>query len=145
MVRKRNTRQLTVKSTEQLSTHMRRVTLAGDDLNGFPPDAAGGYIKLLFPGETPDKPVLRTYTVSRQRYDPNELDIDFMLHVNPDGDVGGVAAAWAACEFKSMQKIRQFVRDEKAVPKSHRYISSYWKKGLKEEAHRIAKKEDAAN
>lgn len=253
MARKRNARLLTVKSTEQLTTHMRRVTLAGEDLDGFPSDVEGGYVKLLFAGETADQPVLRTYTVSQQRYSPNELDIDFMLHVNPDGDVGGVAAAWAtsvqvgeqigimgpgpattintdaqwfllaadmtalpamtanlkhlpddakghlvieiiseddkqtlptpngiditwvindspgseqslladaiqqldwptgsaavwvACEFKSMQRIRQFVRDEKTVPKSHRYISSYWKKGLQEEAHKIAKKEDASN
>jgi NADPH-dependent ferric siderophore reductase len=55
----------------------------------------------------------------------------------------GQVAIWAACEFKSMKKIRRYFREEKAVEKSQLYISSYWKKGLKEEQHKLVKRDDA--
>ena len=55
----------------------------------------------------------------------------------------GRAAVWAACEFKTMKRIRHYLRDERDVPKSRLYVSSYWKRGLQEEAHKIAKREDA--
>lgn len=54
----------------------------------------------------------------------------------------GQVAIWTACEFKTMKKIRQYYRDQRAVQKSHLYISSYWKKGLKEEEHKMAKRAD---
>ena len=56
----------------------------------------------------------------------------------------GEVAIWAACEFKTMKKLRQFFRVDKAIERSHLYISSYWKQGLKEEDHKIVKSEDAA-
>ena len=55
----------------------------------------------------------------------------------------GQVAVWTACEFKTMKKIRQYYREDRAVGKSHLYISSYWKQGLKEEEHKEAKKEDS--
>ena len=57
----------------------------------------------------------------------------------------GRVSVWTACEFKTMKKIRQYYREARHVPKSNLYISSYWKKGLTEEAHKVAKKEDAAD
>ena len=54
----------------------------------------------------------------------------------------GQAAVWTACEFKTMKKIRQYYREARAIPKSHLYISSYWKQGLKEEEHKVVKRED---
>ncbi len=56
----------------------------------------------------------------------------------------GQVAVWAACEFKTMKKIRQYLREDKEVEKSRLYVSSYWKQGLKEEEHKVVKKEDAA-
>lgn len=55
----------------------------------------------------------------------------------------GQASVWTACEFKTMKKARQYYREEKALDKAHVYISSYWKQGLKEEEHKVVKKEDA--
>lgn len=55
----------------------------------------------------------------------------------------GQVSIWTACEFKTMKKIRQFYREEKTVQKPNLYISSYWKKGLQEEEHKLAKREDA--
>jgi NADPH-dependent ferric siderophore reductase len=251
MAQKRKARELTVTAASQLTLNMRRLTLHGEDLASFPEDAAGGYFKLVFPGDDPEKPVLRTYTVAQYRASSNEIDVDFMLHTSSNGSVAGVAApwavqaqvgdkigifgpgpathintdtdwfllaadmtalpalvatlkylpsnakgyivieiiaegdqqelpapdgleviwvinpepgsddsplnstiknltwldgtvaVWAACEFKTMRKNREYFKQERNVEKSHLYISSYWKKGLQEEEHKIAKRDDA--
>ena len=56
----------------------------------------------------------------------------------------GKLAAWVACEFKTMRKIRQYLKVERAIEKSHLYISSYWKRGNTEEEHKVAKQTDAS-
>ncbi|MFK7854820.1 MAG: siderophore-interacting protein [Granulosicoccus sp.] len=252
MAKKRIARQLLVSNVAQLTPNMRRVTLQGEDLANLPEDAEGGYFKLNFPGQEPDRPTLRTYTISKHRPELQEIDVDFMLHTSSDGSSSGVAAAWAtqtrigdkmaifgpapatyindqadwflmaadmtglpalmanipklasdacgyivieimsiedqqeliiptgmeliwvvnpepgsdqsplnhaikelewlegkvaiwcACEFKTMRKNRQYFREDRSVDKSHVYISSYWKKGLQEEEHKIEKSKDAA-
>lgn len=249
--KKRVARELTVKSAKNLTANMRRVTLHGDALTGFPADAEGAYIKLLFEQAEHEKPVMRTYTVSEQRSAQNEIDVDFMLHGNQEAATHGVAAAWslvakpgdkmsifgpgpakfinldaecflliadmtalpaltanlkllpenargkafieilsaadkqdlskpenveliwvlndapgseqsplfhaveesewqegllavwAACEFKTMKKIRHLLRTDRGVEKSHLYISSYWKKGDTEEQHKVSKQADS--
>ncbi|MFT5115465.1 MAG: NADPH-dependent ferric siderophore reductase [Parasphingorhabdus sp.] len=55
----------------------------------------------------------------------------------------GKVAAWVACEFKTMKKIRSYLKVERGIEKSHIYISSYWKKGDTEEEHKITKQVDA--
>jgi NADPH-dependent ferric siderophore reductase len=55
----------------------------------------------------------------------------------------GAVAVWVACEFKTMKKIRQYLKVDRGVEKSHLYISSYWKKGNTEEEHKAAKQADA--
>jgi len=251
--KKRKARVLTVSNTIQLTPNMLRVTLHGEALASFPEDAEGNYFKLTFPGDNPDKPIMRTYTVAQYRADKNEIDVDFMLHTKPDGSTNGVAAqwatqakqgdtmgifgpgparlinthadwfllaadmtalpalttnlktlpqnakgyvvveiiakedqqaltlpggmeviwvvnaepgsnssplhkaiieldwlpgqaaVWAACEFTTMKKIREYFKQDRKVEKSHLYVSSYWKKGLQEEDHKIAKREDESN
>ena len=241
---------LTVKSATNLTPNMRRVTLQGEALAGFPEHAEGAYIKLLFKQMGNHKPVMRTYTVAEQRSDQREIDVDFMLHSGNDGTASGIAApwsvaakpgdemsiagpgaakfintdaeyfllaadmtalpaltvnlkrlpedaqgqvfieilseadkqdlakpnqiainwvinndpgsdktplfyaiaqaelpanrlaAWVACEFKTMKKIRQHLKDDRGIEKSHLYISSYWKKGDSEEMHKVAKQQD---
>ena len=54
-------------------------------------------------------------------------------------------AAWVACEFKTMKKIRDYLKKERGLEKSHIYISSYWKKGDTEEQHKITKQADSAS
>lgn len=56
----------------------------------------------------------------------------------------GQPAVWTACEFNTMRALRQFFKQEKAIPKSHLYISSYWKIGSSETQHKVAKREDEA-
>jgi NADPH-dependent ferric siderophore reductase len=89
---------------------MRRITLGGADLAGFPAGSEGAHIKLLFPplaGEAPVlpmlgergpvwpegavRPVVRTYSVARIDAQAQELDVDIVLH----GDEGP-ASRWAS-------------------------------------------------
>jgi len=102
-------RLLRVLRVADLTPHMRRFTLGGEDLLGFPSGCEGAHIKLLFPeraGETPvlpslgergpvwpehaARPHVRTYTVVRIDPESNEIDVDIVLH----GD-DGPASRWA--------------------------------------------------
>lgn len=56
--------------------------------------------------------------------------------------LSGEVAVWAACEFDGMRALRQFFKQESNVPKSHCYISSYWKNGIAEDQHKKVKKVD---
>ncbi|WP_064748236.1 siderophore-interacting protein [Lysobacter antibioticus] len=103
-------RLLRVARIVQRSPQMRRITLSGADLAGFPGGCEGAHIKLLFPavaGEAPalpgmgergpvwpadaPRPHVRTYTVARHDPQACELDVDIVLH----GD-DGPASRWAA-------------------------------------------------
>lgn len=103
-------RLLQVLRVTQLTPHMRRITLGGDELAGFPSGRAGSHVKVLLPRAGQDKPVLptpgpdgpqwppaeqrpiaRTYTIRRFDAAAGELDVDFVLHGH-----AGPAAQWAA-------------------------------------------------
>lgn len=51
--------------------------------------------------------------------------------------------SWVASEFSAMRLMRTYLREEKALPPTELYISSYWKCGVNEDSHKIAKREDA--
>ncbi len=55
----------------------------------------------------------------------------------------GKVYAWAACEFSAMQRLREYLRHERGLNSGELYLSSYWKSGLTEDAHKVAKREDA--
>ena len=57
----------------------------------------------------------------------------------PDGRLAG----WAACEFSSMRKLRDYLRGELGLGAADLYISSYWKHGLVEDEHKQVKRADA--
>jgi NADPH-dependent ferric siderophore reductase len=101
-------RTVTVRRAERLAPHMVRVTLQGDELEGFETPAPTQHLKLIIPEPGQDRPVLpdpslprgavapgqprplmRTYTI--RRYEPavRELDIDVVLHG------AGAASSWA--------------------------------------------------
>lgn len=98
-----------VARVETISPRMRRITLAGDQLDGFTSAAPDDHVKLFFPVPGQEKPVLpdpdaigrgeragtvppivRDYTP--RRFDPErrELVVEFVIH----GD--GPASGWAA-------------------------------------------------
>lgn len=89
-----NHRILTVQRITQVTPNMRRITFGGAGLADFPEGYEGGYIKLLFPDEprsTPDRPVMRTYTILAHDVESGTVSVDFALH----GDSGGIATDWA--------------------------------------------------
>ncbi len=253
-------RNLEIVRTSDITPNMKRITLGGKALEGFPEKQEGSYIKLWFPwpGEheisMPDAnqprgpgngPMMRTYTIRRFDSASLELDIDFALHgdegpasrwamyaqpgdritisgpgsgtmidpaadwffmvgdmtalpaltanlkllpdnargyfvmevlhesdiqelarpeniemhwmVNPSpgtGDSGlldrvrqlafldGRPFVWAACEFNTMRALRHYFRQEKQVERFHVYASSYWKKGVSEDEHKLLKRQD---
>lgn len=99
-------RTLTVKRITDVTPSIRRITLTGDELNGFVSSAPEDHVKVFFPlpGQTKPliptiiegKPVLPEGAIGRdytpKRYDPltNELDLEFVLHKK------GPASLWAA-------------------------------------------------
>src|SRR4051812_44974490 len=93
--RKRGPPRMTkVRSVERLTPRVIRVTVEGDELEGFGPPNPGGHIKLFFDpawnpkDESQPRPPSRTYTP--RKFDPaaKTLAIEFVLH----GD--GLAAGW---------------------------------------------------
>lgn len=92
---RKTVRTLVVKSAINLTPNMRRVTLHGDELTGFPEQSEGAYIKLLFNQDGSEKPVMRTYTVALQRSEANEIDVDFVLHASDDSSGDGIAGPWS--------------------------------------------------
>lgn len=104
-------RDLEVLRTAELSPSMRRVTLGGEELEGFLDQHTGPNIKVFVPRRGQGRPVLpqldpetgryrwpepevrptmRTYTVRRYDESRGELDIDFVMHGER-----GVASNWA--------------------------------------------------
>ncbi len=103
-------RLLQVLRVTAITPHMRRITLGGEALAGFPSGRQGSHVKVFIPrpGQRqpslptlgPDGPIWppkevrpfsRTYTIRHYDASAGELDLDFVLH----GD-HGPASAWAA-------------------------------------------------
>lgn len=87
---------------------------------------------------------------------PANLELIWVVnpHPDPSGEVllervkqldwlDGQPAVWAATEFQSMRNLRAYFKQERQVPKSHLYVSSYWKMGNSEDQHKVAKRQDA--
>ncbi|MER5293760.1 siderophore-interacting protein [Streptomyces pharetrae] len=112
---------LQVVRTERLGPSLVRVTFAGDDLAAFHSDGCDQSLSLFLPQPGQDAPVvpvelgedwwkgwmalpddvravMRSYTLRSLRRDPDEIDIDFVLHgVEPGAAVpAGPASRWAA-------------------------------------------------
>jgi NADPH-dependent ferric siderophore reductase len=102
-------RLLQVIRTIDITPHMRRVVLGGEELAGFPTGREGAHVKVFIPRPGQEKPVLptlgpngpqwppadvrpfsRTYTVRRFNAEQCELEVDFVLHT-----AGGPASQWA--------------------------------------------------
>ena len=80
---------------------------------------------------------------------PDNIEIIWVVNNQPGSDESplfhkieqagwftGSVSAWVACEYKTMKKIRHYLKVEHAIPKPQLYVSSYWKKGNTEEQHK---------
>ncbi|MFM8303178.1 MAG: siderophore-interacting protein [Actinomycetota bacterium] len=101
-------RTVTVRTTEAIGPRLRRVTVAGPALVGFPVPLPAASVRLLVPSPGSDalvlpewtgnefllpdgrRPALRTLTPRRVDPDTGEIDVDVVLHG------AGVLSAWAA-------------------------------------------------
>lgn len=63
-------------------------------------------------------------------------------HLRSLGWAEGRVYGWAASEFSSMKALRSYLREERGLGPADLYISSYWKSGATEDAHKVAKRED---
>mgnify|MGYP003708072197 CR=1 FL=1 len=89
--------------------------------------------------DKPDGVEIR-WLVNREPGSQPDLLVDALRNVDlPEGRL----AAWAACEFSSMRNLRAFLREDLGLRGESLYISSYWKAGLIEDEHKLAKREDA--
>ena len=74
---------------------------------------------------------------------PNPNDSPLLERVKGIARLDGQPAVWAACEFHSMRALRQHFKAHYELPKTHLYISSYWKVDNTEDQHKIEKRNDA--
>jgi NADPH-dependent ferric siderophore reductase len=115
-------RQLSVCRVQPISSGFRRITLVSEDpgfgsefgclgfdqwLRLFLPNAGGvleppygdieGWYGRWLGADEGRRPVIRNYTVleARRVADRWEIDIDFVMHAGPSGEIEGVAAGWA--------------------------------------------------
>jgi NADPH-dependent ferric siderophore reductase len=102
-------RHLTVSAVRPVTGRIVRVTLTGDELDGFAADGPADHVKVFFPDpatgriatpgfaaggtglSAPGQVIARDYTPLDHRPDAAELDLDFVVH----GDEGP-ASRWAA-------------------------------------------------
>lgn len=98
-VRRRGPPRLTtVNAVNQVTPKLIRITVAGDELEGFGPPKPGAHIKLFFPAPASDwnpkdpdapRPPSRTYTPLRYNAAARSMDIEFVMHGT------GLASGWA--------------------------------------------------
>jgi len=87
-------RKIKITNILKLSQNMKRITFASNDLNDFPENENGGYIKFLFPKNLSNNEdsLARPYTIRNFRKTKLELDIDFSYHSGNQG----YATKWAS-------------------------------------------------
>lgn len=115
------------------------------NLENLPADATG-FAAIEIQGEA-DRQMLAT---------PPGVDIDWIVNpapgTRPDALVERIRAAdpggddvygWAACEFAAMRALRDYLRGERGLGPDRLYISSYWKRGVTEDEHKVVKRTDA--
>lgn len=82
-------RRARVASAVPISASMIRVTLVGEELDGFVSPSAGDHIKVFLPDESGESTVMRDYTPRKYDAEKRELILDFVAHP------GGPGAEWA--------------------------------------------------
>lgn len=83
-------REVTVSATEQLTPHLKRITLTGSALADFPDNQQGAYVKVRVEQDS-EKVALRSYTI--QGFDKKKqlLVLDFVVNLHE-----GPATNWAS-------------------------------------------------
>ena len=64
-------------------------------------------------------------------------------HAQAQTWLDGNPFVWVASDFDSMRELRQYFRNDREVDKQDIYISSYWKRGVTKDGHKVLKQQDA--
>ena len=127
-------RSLTVVAVQPLTAHITRITLAGDELEGFSSVGPEDHVKVLFPAP-PGERITRDYTPAVYRADARELDLDFVIHGDSGpasrfasaatvGDVIGIGGPRGSRLAPSGYRRVVLLADETAVPALSRWIAT---------------------
>ncbi|AKH67950.1 siderophore-interacting protein [Spongiibacter sp. IMCC21906] len=114
------------------------------NLSQLPPNAIG-YAVIEVLSETDIQPLEHPQNIALHwviNPHSNRSDTALLSKIQTLPWLIGQPAIWAACEFNSMRALRYFFR-QLNIPKTHLYISSYWKMGQNEDNHKIAKRQDS--
>ncbi|MEL7453332.1 MAG: siderophore-interacting protein, partial [Pseudomonadota bacterium] len=125
--------------------------IAAADMTGFPALAAGletleekidveAFVEIATPGDRQPfetvEGVKINWIVKPDCHAPGTEIIEAIKNLPPPDEQTSV---FVAGEFSTVGQLRQYFKTELGVDKSRSYISSYWKAGLDEPAHKIAK------
>ncbi|NRA31381.1 MAG: siderophore-interacting protein [Parvularculaceae bacterium] len=135
----------------KLITHGMTRILAAADMTGFPALAAG--LETLGGNVRVDAYVGIPTADDKQPVDlPDGVSINWIVDPDVNGRKQQLIEAmryadkpdertsiFVAAEFTTVGALRRHFRDEIHVPKERLYISSYWKSGLDEPSHKMAK------
>lgn len=85
---------------------------------------------------------------------PAGIEVNWLIHPNPKiksaqqleaikaiKHLAGEANIFVSGELETIREIKAYLENEERFKDNFRYISSYWKIGLQEEEHKIAKRE----
>ena len=88
---------------------------------------------------------------------PENFDLHWVINPHPGTEntlladrvrempwLPGTPSVWGASEFQSMRALRHYFKQQRKLDKRTLYVSSYWKRGISEEQHKVLKSEDAA-
>ncbi|MEM1146479.1 MAG: siderophore-interacting protein [Pseudomonadota bacterium] len=137
-------------SPKLITKGMTRI-LAASDMTGFPALAAG--LETLDPGVQVDAFVEILSEADRQPVQlANGIAIDWIVKSDPYAPSADLIHAmrsaappddrtsvFIAGEFATAGNLRPYFKNDIGVPKDRLYVSSYWKAGLDEPAHKVAK------
>ncbi|MEM8785534.1 MAG: siderophore-interacting protein [Pseudomonadota bacterium] len=137
-------------SPKLITTGVRQV-LAAADLTGFPALAAGletlsGDVAVTafveIPSEEDRQPFDAAPGIAVRwiiKPDPSAPGTDLIEAIKSAPAPGPKTSVFVAGEFSTVKALRQYFKKELKVDKAHTYISSYWKVGLDENAHKEVK------
>ena len=129
-----------------IAADLSAMPVAEATLEKFPADAQG-FAVFEVPLEADIRPVsvpagiTVTWLVQDDIYRPSTAQLD-TIKALPWRD--GVVQTCIAGESSVIRALRDYLHNQRQVPKKDTYISGYWKIGLIEDEHQIAKREEAA-
>jgi NADPH-dependent ferric siderophore reductase len=87
---------------------------------------------------------------------PEGMQVHWVINPEPEAEnsvledtvmtlpwLDGQVAVWVAGEFSASRALRQYFRHDRAVDKSFKYVSCYWKVGETDEGMKAAKRADS--